>query len=123
MMHLVQTLCTRTAKTVRPAMLAAIACTAIPAMAPQARAQDYLRGYYEGRRYWETGQLPRYGLRGMTSNELRGFLAGDVRKSQTPWQYDPAQQRGWLEGRIYRQTGIAPGFMSPAERRGFYAGQ
>jgi hypothetical protein len=86
---------------------------------PYSPAQQ--QGWREGRQFYETGIAPNHRL---SPAEARGFVAGESRQANTPWQRDPAKQQGWREGQIYWETGQLPGRpMSPAELQGFVAGE
>ena len=79
------------------------------------------QGYREGQLYWETGIAPN---RPLSPAESRGFVAGERRAANTPWQVDPARQQGYREGQIYWETGQVPNRpLTPAEAQGFRAGE
>ena len=86
---------------------------------PDSPAQQ--QGWREGQLDYETGIAPNHPL---SPAEARGFVAGERREANSPWQLDPARQQGWREGQVYRETGQLPNRpSSPAERQGFLAGE
>ena len=85
---------------------------------PYSPAQQ--QGWHEGQLYYETGIAPNHPL---SPAEARGFVAGERREANSPWQLDPAKQQGWRGAGLLGDRPVAEPAAVAGRASGFIAGE